>query len=109
MSRSTGFRHFRPKMDVKSTKTRRKQAFPVASPHELGYKLTMPPSIQITLNGQLHRTAAGSVAELVAELNLDRRVIAVERNLAVVSRSAYAETALADGDRIEVVHMIGGG
>jgi thiamine biosynthesis protein ThiS len=33
----------------------------------------------------------------------------VERNLAIVPRSAYAATLLAEGDRIEIVHFIGGG
>jgi thiamine biosynthesis protein ThiS len=49
------------------------------------------------------------IAGLVAALGLDRRKVAVERNLAIVPRSAYADTALADGDRIEIVHFIGGG
>jgi thiamine biosynthesis protein ThiS len=50
-----------------------------------------------------------SVAALVATLGLDQRKVAIERNLAIVPRSAYASTALADGDRIEIVHFIGGG
>jgi thiamine biosynthesis protein ThiS len=50
-----------------------------------------------------------SVAALVAELGLDARKVAVERNLEIVPRSAYGQTALADGDRIEIVHFIGGG
>jgi sulfur carrier protein len=35
--------------------------------------------------------------------------VAVERNLEIVPRSTYADTALADGDRIEIVTFIGGG
>ena len=50
-----------------------------------------------------------SLTELVAELGLDARKVAVERNLEIVPRSAYGRTALADGDRIEIVHFIGGG
>ena len=42
-------------------------------------------------------------------LLLDGRKIAVERNLAIVPRSYYAQTALADGDRIEIVAFVGGG
>jgi thiazole synthase/sulfur carrier protein len=49
------------------------------------------------------------LAALVAELGLDARKVAVERNLEIVPRSAYGSTALADGDRIEIVHFIGGG
>ena len=50
-----------------------------------------------------------SLAALVTALGLDPRKVAVERNLEIVPRSIYAETALADGDRIEIVHFIGGG
>ena len=52
---------------------------------------------------------AGDVATLVAALGLDARKVAVERNLEIVPRSLYAATALSDGDRIEIVHFIGGG
>jgi sulfur carrier protein len=37
------------------------------------------------------------------------RKVAVERNLEIVPRSAYGATNLTDGDRIEIVHFIGGG
>jgi thiamine biosynthesis protein ThiS len=46
---------------------------------------------------------------LVAALDLDTRKVAVERNLEIVPRSLHAETPVADGDRIEIVHFIGGG
>lgn len=49
------------------------------------------------------------VAALVAFLGLDGRKVAVERNLQIVPRSTYAQTPLAEGDRIEIVHFIGGG
>jgi sulfur carrier protein len=49
------------------------------------------------------------LAGLVAQLGLDARKVAVERNLEIVPRSLYAATALCDGDRIEIVHFIGGG
>jgi sulfur carrier protein len=50
-----------------------------------------------------------NVAGLVAALGLDARKVAVERNLEIVPRSTYAEVRLAEGDRIEIVHFIGGG
>jgi len=64
----------------------------------------------LTINGE-QRTfgAIADVAALVAALGLDARKVAVERNLEIVPRSAYGATALADGDRIEIVHFIGGG
>jgi thiamine biosynthesis protein ThiS len=51
----------------------------------------------------------GDVAALVTALGLDARKVAVERNLEIVPRSSYAATVLCDGDRIEIVHFIGGG
>lgn len=65
--------------------------------------------MRLTLNGEMRETAAATVAALVAELGLDVRKVAVERNLEIVPRSLYAEAGLADGDRIEIVHFIGGG
>ena len=66
--------------------------------------------MQISVNGE-SRTFDGvaDVAALVAELGLDPRKVAVERNLEIVPRSTYAQTPLADGDRIEIVTFIGGG
>jgi len=50
-----------------------------------------------------------TVAALVDALKLDRRKLAIERNLEIVPRSAYDRIVLCDGDRIEIVHFIGGG
>ena len=47
--------------------------------------------------------------ELVEALGLDVRKVAVERNLEIVPRSLHATTALAEGDRIELVQFVGGG
>ena len=66
--------------------------------------------MRLTVNGEARQApAATTVAALVALLGLDRRKLAVERNLEIVPRSIYSSTALADGDRIEIVHFIGGG
>lgn len=66
--------------------------------------------MKLTINGEERSFAKLSdLAALVAELGLDARKVAVERNLEIVPRSAYGSTALADGDRIEIVHFIGGG
>ena len=53
--------------------------------------------------------AAGDVQTLIGVLGLDARKVAVERNLEIVPRSTYATTPLSEGDRIEIVHFIGGG
>ncbi|HJV41859.1 sulfur carrier protein ThiS [Caulobacter sp.] len=66
--------------------------------------------MRLLLNGE-ERDVAGvvTIADLVAALGLDARKVAVERNLEIAPRSTYADTALADGDRIEIVTFIGGG
>jgi sulfur carrier protein len=66
--------------------------------------------VRLTVNGE-ERDAAGlaDLAALVASLGLDCRKVAIERNLTIVPRSIYASTPLAEGDRIEIVHFIGGG
>jgi sulfur carrier protein len=66
--------------------------------------------MQLMVNGEAHETAAAAdVAALVLELGLDLKKVAVERNLEIVPRSLYAQTPLADGDRIEIVQFVGGG
>ena len=66
--------------------------------------------MRLLLNGDDREIAqVSSVADLVAVLGLDPRKVAVERNLEIVPRSTYADTALVDGDRIEIVTFIGGG
>lgn len=64
----------------------------------------------VTLNGE-PRSFDGPphLQALVASLGLDPRKVAVERNLEIVPRSLYGSTPIADGDRIEIVHFIGGG
>jgi sulfur carrier protein len=64
----------------------------------------------LTINGE-ERSFSGlcDLAALVLSLGLDPRKVAVERNLEIVPRSAYGATALSEGDRIEIVHFIGGG
>ncbi|MDQ6956654.1 MAG: sulfur carrier protein ThiS [Mariprofundaceae bacterium] len=65
--------------------------------------------MQIQLNGENTQVAATNLIELVAELGLEQRMIAIERNMEVVPKSEYTGTQLEESDRIELVHMIGGG
>jgi thiamine biosynthesis protein ThiS len=66
--------------------------------------------MKLWVNGEeLGSVQADTVAALVVELGLDGRKVAVERNLQIVPRSLYDFEILADGDRIEIVHFIGGG
>ena len=67
-------------------------------------------AMEITLNGEAMQVEAPlTVAGLLATLELEPRKIAVERNLEIVPKSAYADTGLAAGDRIEIVQFVGGG
>jgi thiazole synthase len=67
-------------------------------------------SVEIILNGETKRLdAATSIRGLLEGLGLDPAKIAVERNLEIVPRSTYADVALAHGDKLEIVHFIGGG
>ena len=70
----------------------------------------MTAQLSLMVNGE-PRNLAGpvSVAGLLATLGLDQRKVAVERNEAIVPRSLYEQTALAEGDWLEIVHFIGGG
>ena len=66
--------------------------------------------MRLTINGEERELASAATIEaLVAALGLDRRKLAVERNLEIVPRSLFAATPLADGDRIEIVAFVGGG
>jgi sulfur carrier protein len=66
--------------------------------------------LKLTVNGEERMlVGGGTVAALVDSLGLDTRKVAVERNLEIVPRSLYLATPLAEGDRIEIVHFIGGG
>jgi thiamine biosynthesis protein ThiS len=66
--------------------------------------------VQIQLNGEMRTLDRPlTLAELVHELELSPQRIAVEINAPLVRRADYAETALRDGDRVEVVTLVGGG
>lgn len=65
--------------------------------------------MRIQVNGDTREVAARTISELVEALGLDVRKVAVERNLEIVPRSLHATTALAEGDRIELVQFVGGG
>ncbi|NDP42101.1 MAG: sulfur carrier protein ThiS [Aromatoleum sp.] len=65
----------------------------------------------ISLNGRPRGLSPGAstVMDLVRELQLEGKRIAVERNGEIVPRSRYKETQLVDGDKLEIVGAVGGG
>ena len=66
--------------------------------------------ISIVVNGDPRRVPAPiTLAGLLEHLGLDPRAVVVERNLAIVRRPNLADTPVAEGDVIELVHFVGGG
>jgi len=66
--------------------------------------------MRVRVNGQVHNVSKGAtLADLVGTLGLKPTRIAVERNESIVRRAKYAQTLLADDDRIEIVTLVGGG
>ena len=66
--------------------------------------------MRIQLNGESYELPDGeTVAALLTRLELTGRRVAVELNQDIVPRSQHPDTALAEGDQVEVVHAIGGG
>ena len=72
---------------------------------------TTPSStVTVLVNGEPRRLPAGATArDLVALLGLDGRPLAVEHNEQVVPRARLADCTLCEGDRIELVTLVGGG
>jgi thiamine biosynthesis protein ThiS len=68
------------------------------------------PGVDITVNGEERQVPEGAtVADLIAELGLAGKPVAVERNREVVLRKDHTSTALESGDRLELVTFVGGG
>ncbi|UJJ30054.1 sulfur carrier protein ThiS [Halopseudomonas maritima] len=66
--------------------------------------------MQILLNGEPHQLDQPlTLSALIDELGLTGKRLAVELNLEIVPRSQHADTRLSEGDRVEIVHAIGGG
>jgi sulfur carrier protein len=66
--------------------------------------------MRLTINGEAKDVpAAMTVAELVAHLGLGEGPVAVELNREIVPRAQHASRTIADGDVVEIVHMVGGG
>ncbi len=66
--------------------------------------------IELTINGvaqQLH--ASSNIAELIVELNLTGKRVAIERNGEIVPRSLFNTTPLQHDDKLEIVVAVGGG
>jgi len=66
--------------------------------------------MKIIINGEERNVGdLTTVEQIVGDLGLDGRKVAVERNLEIVPKSQYNDIVLAEGDKLEIVHFIGGG
>jgi thiamine biosynthesis protein ThiS len=62
------------------------------------------------LNGEPFEIAGPvTISALLAELNLDPRIVAVEHNVSVIKRQQYDQTMVKEGDEVEIVRFVGGG
>lgn len=69
--------------------------------------------MDLVINGQPRSFPAlgsgATLTELLTALGLKQDRVAVEHNGSIVSRATWAATAVAEGDRFEIVHFVGGG
>jgi len=66
--------------------------------------------VTILLNGDPHEIVRPvTVTELLAQLSIDARRVAVEHNLVVLKRGAFDSVVVRDGDQVEIVNFVGGG
>jgi thiamine biosynthesis protein ThiS len=67
-------------------------------------------TMHVSINGEKREVATGStVRQLLDELQISATRVAVEVNLEIVPKTAYAGHTLHDDDKIEIVHFVGGG
>ena len=66
-------------------------------------------AMKIVINGQEQTFAPVTLAQLVEQLGMKPDRVAVELNRNLVPRAQWAETNLAEGDQLEIVHFVGGG
>jgi thiamine biosynthesis protein ThiS len=66
--------------------------------------------LRVEVNGKDREVSDGlTVAGLLEDLELDGRLVVVELNRQIIRRTEIADAVLRDGDRIEIVHFVGGG
>jgi thiamine biosynthesis protein ThiS len=66
--------------------------------------------MELIINGQLKiLDDVQTLADIVAHYRLNDKIIVIEHNLEIVAREQYGEVKVAPGDKIEIVHFVGGG
>ncbi len=66
--------------------------------------------MHVIVNGESRALSeAATLADLIRQLGVNQRRIAVELNREIIAREEYASCTLAEGDQVEIVHFVGGG
>ncbi|MBU8878788.1 sulfur carrier protein ThiS [Bacillus sp. FJAT-29790] len=67
--------------------------------------------MELVINGDFVKVPAeiGTVSELLQHFSLDQKVVIVELNQDILEKGNHQETRLSNGDRVEIVHFVGGG
>jgi thiamine biosynthesis protein ThiS len=66
--------------------------------------------MKLTINGESREfDAVSTISELVSQLGMKADRVAVELNRDLIPRDRWAETQLSEGDKLEIVHFVGGG
>jgi thiamine biosynthesis protein ThiS len=65
--------------------------------------------MNFTINGEAQSSSAETLAALVEQLGMKPDRVAIELNREIVPREQWPQTPLQDGDRLEIVHFVGGG
>lgn len=65
--------------------------------------------MEIRVNGEVIATDASSLYELIVSMELDPTRVAAELNGSIVPRAKFKDTAVKNGDSLEIVHFVGGG
>jgi sulfur carrier protein len=71
--------------------------------------LLLGEAVRILVNGEEHIIETTSVLGFLATIGIDPQRVAVELNLDILPKTAYETTMLGEGDRLEIVHFVGGG
>ncbi|MEM1247838.1 MAG: sulfur carrier protein ThiS [Acidobacteriota bacterium] len=69
----------------------------------------MSGQITLQVNGEERAVGPGTLLDLLAELETRPELVAIEHNGSIIPRARFGQTALADGDRIEIVQFVQGG
>lgn len=66
--------------------------------------------MELVVNGETRTLPElGNVADLLRHFKLEHKILVIELNRTIVNRDQYENTALNEGDRVEIVHFVGGG